>query len=145
MPNNEGDIYFMVEGYYHGMLPTACKEGPYLDMDGEEFYEGYPIVYMSVSIPEKSYYERYTYYLDQFARPLYFLSSEYEAGDTFQIFVFMSFSEDYPNKDFTVSVYAKDSLDIVDLQGNTNQIHMDGHSPSGFTKSNYCVEESCTK
>jgi len=38
---------------------------------------------------------------------------------------------------YTVNVYSKQDLDIVDWFGNTNEVQMDGSSPSGFKDSSY--------
>jgi hypothetical protein len=62
--------------------------------------------------------------------------SDYSAGDTFTFKVgFKWFTN--PVKDYTVTLYSSQSIDVKDKSGNTNVLHMDGQSPSGFTGSNY--------
>mmetsp|Transcript_214 Transcript_214/g.382 ORF Transcript_214/g.382 Transcript_214/m.382 type:complete len:117 (+) Transcript_214:1602-1952(+) len=40
--------------------------------------------------------------------------------------------DDYPAKDYTVRVYSKQDLTVLDSSGNNIMLHMDGKSPSGF-------------
>jgi hypothetical protein len=42
-----------------------------------------------------------------------------------------------PAKDYTVKVYTKQDVRVVDINGETSVIHMDGKTPSGFTESKY--------
>jgi hypothetical protein len=43
-----------------------------------------------------------------------------------------------PHPDFTTKIYSKyTGVNILDTAGNSNMIHMDGTSPSGYTSSSY--------
>jgi hypothetical protein len=44
-------------------------------------------------------------------------------------------------KDYTLRIYSQQNLKITDILGNTNMWYMDGRSPSGFTYSQYSVDE----
>jgi len=39
--------------------------------------------------------------------------------------------------EYTARVYSKQDLQVLNDRGQSNMIHMDGQSPSGFTDSNY--------
>jgi hypothetical protein len=41
------------------------------------------------------------------------------------------------SRDYTISVYSSQDLEVLDEEGEGNMIHMDGQEPSGFTKSEY--------
>jgi len=62
--------------------------------------------------------------------------SDYSAGDTFKLKVGYKWWTN-PSKDYTVTVYSSQKLDIKDKNGGTNMMHMDGQSPSAFTDSSY--------
>lgn len=50
-----------------------------------------------------------------------------------------------PHKDYTVKVYSKHDLEVTNSNGETNQLHTDGQSPSEFTSTNYCgMNIDCT-
>lgn len=42
-------------------------------------------------------------------------------------------------EDYTVKVYSTQDLTVTDTRGNSNELHMDGTSPSGFTGFNHYV------
>jgi len=42
-----------------------------------------------------------------------------------------------PHKEYTVSVYSKQTLTVLDDTGSVSIKHMDGSVPSGFTGSSY--------
>ena len=66
------------------------------------------------------------------------LEADYAAGDVFTMSVGMSniglwsFGPD----DYTVKVYSKQDIPVLDSKGNTNELNFDGSSPSGFTGRN---------
>ena len=62
--------------------------------------------------------------------------SDYSAGTEFTLKVQYKWWENNI-RDYTVKVYSEQDLDVKDSRGQTNQIHMDGQSPSGFTDSAY--------
>ena len=64
--------------------------------------------------------------------PVLIKESDYEAGDTFQFRVHY-YWYGYTAEDFTVKVYSKQALEVKDQRGHTNELHMDGTQPSGFT------------
>lgn len=71
---------------------------------------------------------------DQFSYPI--LITSYSGGDRFKVRAkYIWF--DSPAKDYTVSIYSSQSLEVLNSTGQTNILHMDGQSPSGFTTSTY--------
>lgn len=71
---------------------------------------------------------------DQFSYPI--LLKTYSAGDRFKVRAkYLWF--DSPAKDYTVGIYSKQNLEVLDSTGSSNILHMDGKTPSGFTKSTY--------
>ena len=56
---------------------------------------------------------------------MYVYYSSYVAGDVFAIQVQYNWWG-ATKEDFTVKVYSKQDLEVLDSDGNTNQIHMDG-------------------
>jgi len=56
---------------------------------------------------------------------MYVYYSSYVAGDVFAIQVRYNWWG-ATKEDFTVKVYSKQDLPVLDSDGNTNQIHMDG-------------------
>lgn len=77
------------------------------------------------------------WYNEQFAKPLIAKAGAYQAGEKIEIDVYYgTFIVPYGN-DYTVKVYSKPAYEVVDAEGKTNMIHMDGSEPGGFTKSTY--------
>lgn len=66
------------------------------------------------------------------------------AGSHFKILVQYQW-HGYPRKDFTVSVYSKDtSNQIIDKCGSSHMLHTDGQEPSEWTSSTYAgMWDSC--
>lgn len=62
--------------------------------------------------------------------------TSYSGGDVFKVRAKYNWF-DSPAKDYTVKIYSKQSLEVKDSTGQTNILHMDGQSPSGFTDSTY--------
>ena len=61
---------------------------------------------------------------------------DYEAGDVFTLTVTYDWIGRM-SRDYTISVYSSQDLEVLDEEGEGNMIHMDGNTPSGFTKSEY--------
>jgi len=75
--------------------------------------------------------------------PIQVIESNYTAGDKFIITVQYNWQFGlgrYPARDYTVKVYSKQNLSVLDSQGKTNMWHMDGQFPSAFTESHYRKE-----
>lgn len=53
------------------------------------------------------------------------LESEYEAGDVFNFKIYYRWYG-YSSEDFTVKVYSRMDLEVLDERGETNMLHMDG-------------------
>lgn len=75
-------------------------------------------------------------YMDQMPYVAHIKENDYSAGSTFKIKAQVKWF-DNPNPEYTVRVYSKQDLTLVNENGQSNMIHMDGQSPSGFTDSNY--------
>mmetsp|Transcript_1826 Transcript_1826/g.2454 ORF Transcript_1826/g.2454 Transcript_1826/m.2454 type:complete len:101 (+) Transcript_1826:1485-1787(+) len=60
------------------------------------------------------------------------LITSYTAGTVFKLDVYYIFPVDHPKKDYTVRLYSKQNINVYDADGETNMLHMDGTSPSGF-------------
>ena len=78
----------------------------------------------------------YKYYMDQKHSYIKVESATAASISEFTIYVKYEFVGS-PHPDFTLKVYSKENLPILDSNGNTNEINMDGSSPSGFTSSSY--------
>lgn len=63
------------------------------------------------------------------------LEANYAANDVFKMRVGMDYNSNwsYGPKDYTVKVYSTQDIPVLSEYGNTNEINMDGSSPSGFT------------
>jgi len=60
-------------------------------------------------------------------------AANYSANDNFKINVDWDWGFGQEVQDYTVRVYSKHSVDILDDKGETNMLHMDGvNTPSGF-------------
>lgn len=81
------------------------------------------MVTLTVSLNDEQIYEN-TYYEDWYM-PVMLEESEYEAGDEITITVLYDWVGRM-SRDYTVSVYSKQDLEVLDEDGNTNMIHMDG-------------------
>ena len=75
------------------------------------------------------------YYFDYLNYPYLIEEADYEAGDVFKLNVDYFYFSSPVKRDYTVKVYSKQDLSIVDEDGNTNMLHMDGSEPSGFDSS----------
>lgn len=64
-------------------------------------------------------------------------SSNHNTNDIYTLYVNYEWIRS-PHRDYTLKAYSKfSSAKIYDSSGNTNEINMDGQSPSGFTDSSY--------
>jgi len=65
--------------------------------------------------------------------PILVPSSSYTADTTYRLDVYYMFPEDHPAKDYTVRVYSKQTLTVLDSNDEARELHMDGTTePSGF-------------
>ena len=115
VPEKNGDLYFNVDSYYYNMMPAECTTGSYPDIEGNQVNVFLPIVALIVT-NQRTNESDYEYYFEQQSRPIYVSSEAYEAGDTFTVEVYRGYMDDYPHKDFTLSVYSKQNLSILDSQ-----------------------------
>lgn len=75
-------------------------------------------------------------YADQYAKVAHVKERDYSAGSTFTIKAQVKWYNN-PTWEYTARVYSKQDLDVKNDRGQTNMVHFDGQSPSGFTSSNY--------
>jgi len=140
VPANDGDLYFTVESYYLSMVPDGCIGG-YISYEWEgetvrDWYD-YPVVYFEVYKSTNIYSPvESAYYMEYFHTPLKIAEADYSAGDEFLVKITYHWLGS-PHPDYTFKVHSKQDLTIRDENQQTNQIHMDGQSPSGFLVSNY--------
>lgn len=134
VPAVDGDLYFTVDGYYPGSIPSSCWQHGAAPSVAVSVYKNTADAANLVS----SYTQN-----DYFSYPIQILSNEYSAGDKFYITVLYQWTYgigSYPAKDYTVHVYSKQDLSILDRDGKTNMWHMDGQFPSAFANSHYRTE-----
>ena len=114
---NLGPIYVMVETYMHNIVPEECNR------------ETAPIVH--VELYKSHFTGDYTKvlnirYQDMATNPIMIPADFYEEGDTYTIEVeYQWLYTPLDVRDYTVSLYSKHELKLVDFDGNTNQIHVD--------------------
>ena len=125
VPQNDGDLYFTLETYYPGMVQQSCIGGSYggYNIINFEVYNGRSRVMQSA-------------YADQYAKVAHVKERDYRAGSTFTIKAQVKWYNN-PFWEYTARVYSKQDLDVKNDRGQTNMVHFDGQSPSGFTSSNY--------
>jgi hypothetical protein len=75
-------------------------------------------------------------YSENWYMPVMVEEADYEAGDVFTLTVTYDWIGRM-SRDYTISVYSSQDLEVLDEEGEGNMIHMDGNTPSGFTKSEY--------
>ena len=127
----DGDLYFHVDSYFYNMVPSTCWENGQAPSIEFSVYKG--------SVDAANLMQTYSY-TGYFHYPIQLLSTEYTAGDTFYITVKYTWTYgfgSYPAKDYTVHVYSKQDLTILDASSKSNMWHMDGQFPSAFTVSHY--------
>ena len=100
MPEQSGDLYFSVEGYFQGMVPDDCWSG------------SYPLVKLFIYKNTKTVIYSAQYYYDSYHRPVQVLEADYGAGSKFifQIkYEWSSGNSAYPYRaqDYTFKVYSK--------------------------------------
>jgi hypothetical protein len=123
-------VYFSVETYSHDIVPNECTTGQ--TNSGQS--GNYPVAYIGVY--QYGQLLSYNYYFDQYHKPLMFGPDSHFSGSQYTIFVQYEFLGS-PAKDYTLKAYSKYKSKIYNSQYNTNMIHMDDQSPSGFTSSTY--------
>ena len=97
-----------------------------------------PLVYFKVT-NTRTNISKYKYYYEYYHNPLLISPTSYNPGDTLRIYVDQKWAGS-PARDFTVMVYsqmAPESTWIVNTDGLSNMMHMDGSKPTGFLKSTY--------
>jgi len=140
VPFRNGDLYFTVESYYPDLVPSACTTGDFTYTTGGEeqtITATSPLAYIGLyKNTDLVNVVTYRYYFESFAMPIKVEEADYNNGDVFTLKVkYLWFGS--PEPDYTVKVYSKQNLAIRDSDGVTNEIHMDGQCPSGFTDSTY--------
>ena len=110
-------------------MPTICTTGSI--SNGQSV--SYPVAYIAVYNDNNDLLE-YQYYLDQRHKPIMVSASTNSA--IYNIYVKYEFVGS-PHNDFTLKVYSKYNIPILDSNGNSIETHMDGQQPSGFTSSNF--------
>ena len=141
MPANDGDLYFTVESWYLDMVPESCTTGTYTytDSNGNQQTDPMtkPIVYYALyNAADTNTPLGQKYYVEQYSKPIKIAAADYTANTSFLLMV-KYYWMNSPAKDYTVKVYSKQNLSVLDSNGNTNMKHMDGQTPSGFTDSTY--------
>ena len=130
----------MAETYYQDMIPEQCTSGDY-NAGSSTVAVTSPVVDITVYEDGATTSNTYKIYSDQFNYPL--LRTTYNAGTVFRIAVkYTWFNNDA--KDYTVSVYSKQDLQIKDSTGKGKVVNYDGSAPSGFTSSTFDgMENTC--
>lgn len=114
-----GDLYFTVETYYLGMVPSLCQL----------FWD---TPFAMWSLYKNNVHVKSHWYDEYWTIPVIVSEADYAAGDVFTVEVDYDFTGWYVD-DYTVKVYSSQSdLEIIDEEGETNMLHMDGCSPSGL-------------
>ena len=136
IPRKEGTtLYFNVESYYPGIVPTSCTTGAYtytniMDKDITVQLQN-PVVYWAVFKRGTRDKLDFNVHADSYANPI--IVVDYQEGDVFEMDVQYEWF-DSPARDYTVSVYAQENLTVRDAdRGNTREVHADGTSPSEFS------------
>lgn len=104
------------------MIPSVCQWFQQNQVTMTLFQNGEQI--------KSQVYDEYEIY------PLYVHQNDYAGTDQFALQVVYEYYGS-TKEDFTVKVYSKQDIWIKDPEGYSNQIHMDGREPSGFTSSRY--------
>jgi hypothetical protein len=136
VPKDSGPLYFIVETYYQNIIPNECTTGTLDFSSGDSVSLSSPLLDLEIYLNDSPSFSDYRLVSDQFSYPI--LITDYQGGDTFKIVVSYTWF-DSPAKDYTLSVYSKQELEIRDQEGEMSVLHMDGQEPSGFTHSGYRV------
>ena len=123
------NIYFTVESFYQQYIPIEC-------FDPND--KGLPLVYLKVT-NTRTNANSYKYYYEYYHNPLLIDPYSYLPGDTYRIYIDQQWAGS-PARDFTVMVYSP--IDpahswILNEEGYSNMLHMDGTKPTGFIESDY--------
>ena len=138
LPEQKGDLYLTVETYPAYTVPDKCTTGLYYS-GGRYHSVSLPIVRYQVYTKNGQEIESFYgqgYYQEQFPYSVIIPESDYRAGKTLIFYVKYEWMGS-PAPDYTVSVYSKQNLEVVDKNNMMRIVHMDGQSPSGFTDSSY--------
>jgi len=85
----------------------------------------------------------YKFYEDQGHSP--FFLKTYEKDETFLLNIRYGWHNS-PAKDYTVKVYSKNKVKILNVAGKEQRYHTDGQSPTEFTRGDYCgMSMGCKK
>lgn len=135
-PDVDSDIYVFAETYAHNIIPIQCTatDNPY----GTSYF--WPQVDIAVyqglnRIGTNTYFE-------QFHQPTLLSSKDHRAFNHISIYATFQYYGS-PAPDYTIKVYSKYTGQIMNVTMQSNQIHMDGQSPSGFTGSDYDGYSTC--
>ena len=133
-PQATSDLFVIAESWYYNVIPQKCQTGTIGSTSGTTSAVAstgmMPIVY--VNIVKSDGTDLGTTASETYATPMVLTPSQYTAGETFTVTVQYFFPTDSPFQDYTLSVYSTMDLQILDSDGNTNELNMDGQSPSGF-------------
>ena len=137
MPAQSGDLYFTVESYPLGTVPESCTPGS-ITSGGATTAVNTPLVRLEVFDSASGFSSPLgaLFYAEQFPRSILISEFQYSAGTTLTARVEYTWFGS-PAPDYTITVYSKQSLEVVDGDGYTRVVNMDGSSPSGFTASTY--------
>jgi len=125
VPADDGDLYFTTESYYQDLVPNECTTGTYL---GNQVTS--PVIDIELYKDAQTITTAYKLYSDQFAYPL--LITSYDAGVVWKISVqYTWFGSSAP--DYTLKVYSKQDLSLLDASGNSIVLNYDSTLPTAFT------------
>lgn len=114
------DVYFIVQTYAHEIVPTPCTTGTY---SASNYNTNYPVTLFQLYNGGTRL--EYKYYMDQKHSYMTVDSSTSASYQDYVIYVKYYWATS-PAPDFTLKVYSKNNKPIHDVNGNTNEIHMDG-------------------
>jgi hypothetical protein len=122
MPSKDGDLYFGVESYYSSMYPLSCTE--------------YLLPEVKFILSKNDEVIKAMKYDEDRQKPILVREEDYDVKDNFTISIQYNWHWSTA-RDFTVTIYSRQHLEIVDWKKETYEIYMDGDTPNGFTKSNF--------
>lgn len=128
-PAEDGALYFTAESYYQDLVPNECTQGTYLG-----YALSTPVIDIELWEDGGATYTAYKLYADQFPYPI--LITSYDAGTVWTVKITWTWF-DSAAPDYTLKVYSKQDLEILDEEQATSQINYNGDCPSGFTNSDY--------
>lgn len=128
VPEQNGTLYISVESYFKNMGSDYCylnKSGSYSPRIHLTIYHNDQQVFDFKSLPTMvSYHETFD-------------EDSYSAGDKFTIKVWFDWNWKASARDYSVVVYSKQNIQILDEEDHNNMLDYQGYNPSGFTSSFY--------